>query len=162
MPPALKISRFISNGPAQSGKLIKVCSRACTERAATAQRGCCCSVQARKWKFVLLHFHVKSRHVHIPPLRRRQSVSGPATPSMKACTPPQSGYHWWKDMCNACMKLQVILVHGCKPVKAHDITINYQDVQIWLISVLWQFPQFQYCYTKRENLAQNVSEDGAK
>lgn len=108
MPPALRISRFISNGSAQSGKLIKVCSRACTERAATARGGCRCSVQAGERDFVLFHFHVWSRHIHIPPLRRWQSVSAPTATSLTAravpCILPQREYHWFKGTCDVSVK----------------------------------------------------------
>lgn len=53
MPPALRISCFISNGSAQPGKLIKGCSQVCTARAATAQGGCCCFLQVGRRGFVL-------------------------------------------------------------------------------------------------------------
>lgn len=72
VPPALRISRFISNSSAQPGKLIKGCSQACTERAATAQGGFCCFVWAARRDFVLFHSLVP-----VPPPRRGQSVPTP-------------------------------------------------------------------------------------
>lgn len=67
MPPALRISCFISNSSAQPGKLIKGCSRACTEQAATAQGGCRCILQAGRRGFVLFPFHIWSSHAPVPP-----------------------------------------------------------------------------------------------
>lgn len=128
MPPALRISRFISNGSAQSGKLIKVCSRACTKRAATAQGGCCCSVQASKRDFILIHFHVWTRHVHIPPLRRWQSVSASTTSSLTACAMPcilpQRKYHWCKGTCKVSM-------NPCVWWKAHKGTSCVFQLSRW-------------------------------
>lgn len=70
MPPALRISCFISNGSAQPGKLIKGCSWACIEQAATAQGGCCCFLQAGTRDFAIFHIHVWSSHAPVPPPRR--------------------------------------------------------------------------------------------
>lgn len=125
MPPALKISRFISNGSAQSGKLIKVCRRVYTERAATARAGCICFMQAGKQEFVLFHFHVWSRHALTPPLRRWQFLGQPSHSQRHAlhCAFCHRGkeYHWCKDVCR---KLQAIPVCGGKTINWHD---SYQS-----------------------------------
>lgn len=145
MPPALRISRFISNDSAQPGKLIKGCSQACTERAATAQGGCCCFMQAGRRDFVLFHFHVWSSHVPIPPPRRWQSVptliaSALMAPMARAmlCIIPQRESHWrtgtmqgWSLGCSA------------KPRKAHDTCFNCPHGYLWPAAMLMPFPQFQ-------------------
>lgn len=119
MPPALRISCFISNGSAQPGKLIKGCSRACTERATTAQGDCCYFMQTGRRDFVLCHFHVWSSHVPLPPPRRWQSVSTPiASPTMACaglCIVPQRESHW-------CMGTMQVWSLGCsaKPRNAND------------------------------------------
>lgn len=118
MPPALRISCFISNGSAQPGKLIKGCSWACTEQAATAQGGCCCcSLQAGRIDFAHFHVHVWSSHTPIPPLRRWRYTN------CLTCDGTSLALHCAQRESHCCTGTVQGWSLGCsaKPRKAHDL-----------------------------------------
>lgn len=76
--PALRISCFISNGAAQPGKLIKVCSRARTEgsRRVAAPGECCFSMSGWQMRFYpfLSCSHLEGERAREAPLKQTQCI----------------------------------------------------------------------------------------